>query len=302
MSDESNNELLDLSCCAACGVAAEVDGVELLPCGDCDLVKYCSDECQDDHKSEHKEACKIRFEELLFKQPECSHLGDCPICFLPLSLDQSKSYLMPCCSKEICMACRFANHVRALEMELIHSCPFCREPVPQTKEEVDKRTMKRVAMNDPAAMCSWGVTLRFKGDFSGAVECWTKASELGDADAHFKLACMYGRGLGVEYNEGRVWYHMEGAAIAGHPRARHFLGLSEYYDSGNVERAVKHWIIASNLGEDDSIKELMKAFKEGHVSKDDLAAALRAHKAAVDATKSPQRVEAEEFYLRNYIG
>ena len=34
-------------------------------------------------------------------------------------------------------------------------------------------------------------------------------------------------------------------------------------------------------------------FKEGGVSRDDLAAALRAHHAAVDATKSPQREEAE---------
>ena len=39
----------------------------------------------------------------------------------------------------------------------------------------------------------------------------------------------------------------------------------------------------------------MTAFKEGHVSKDDLAAALRAHQAAVDATKSPQR-EAADIY------
>ena len=34
----------------------------------------------------------------------------------------------------------------------------------------------------------------------------------------------------------------------------------------------------------------------GFVSKEDLAAALRAHKAAVDATKSPLRDVAEEFY------
>jgi len=33
----------------------------------------------------------------------------------------------------------------------------------------------------------------------------------------------------------------------------------------------------------------MEAFRNGLVSKDDLAAALRAHQAAVDATKSPQR-------------
>jgi len=40
----------------------------------------------------------------------------------------------------------------------------------------------------------------------------------------------------------------------------------------------------------------MFAFKEGYASKDDLAAALRAHQAAVDATKSPQRDAAEAYY------
>jgi len=58
---------------------------------------------------------------------------------------------------------------------------------------------------------------------------------------------------------------------------------------------VKHWIIAATQGDDDSINNLIFAFKQGHVSKDDLAAALRAHQAAVDATKSPQR-EAADIY------
>ena len=42
----------------------------------------------------------------------------------------------------------------------------------------------------------------------------------------------------------------------------------------------------------------MRAFKSGFVGKEDLAATLRAHKAAVDATKSPQR-EAVEKSLPN---
>eukprot|EP00985_Skeletonema_marinoi_P002564 scaffold1057_cov203-Skeletonema_marinoi.AAC.12 len=53
-----------------------------------DLVRYCSDECQRDHKPYHKEACKNQAaelrDELLFKQPESTHLGDCPICMIPL--------------------------------------------------------------------------------------------------------------------------------------------------------------------------------------------------------------------------
>ncbi len=62
-----------------------------------------------------------------------------------------------------------------------------------------------------------------------------------------------------------------------------------------MERAVKHLIIAATHGEDKSIKKLMDAFKRGFVEKEDLAAALRAHQAAVDETKSPQREKVEEF-------
>jgi hypothetical protein len=37
------------------------------------------------------------------------------------------------------------------------------------------------------------------------------------------------------------------------------------------------------------MQQLKECYVDGHVSKEDFAAALRAHQAAVDATKSPQR-------------
>ena len=82
-------------------------------------------------------------------------------------------------------------------------------------------------------------------------------------------------------------------AIAGHPHARYNLGAYEWSNE-NFERAVKHWIIAAKQGENESIKALMDLFRDGCVSKEELASALRAHQAAVEATKSPQREEAEE--------
>ena len=63
--------------------------------------------------------------------------------------------------------------------------------------------------------------------------------------------------------------------------------------NGRIDRAVKHWIIAANLGHDGSIRELKNCYMNGYVSKEDFATALRAHQAAVDATKSPQRDAAE---------
>ena len=302
MSNEDNNDTT--TCCAACGIA-EVDDVKLVPCDDCDLVKYCSVKCREEHKSQHEEACRKRAAELrdkiLFMQPESSNLGDCPICSLPLPLDRLKSATNSCCSKLICNGCRYANIHREKKMGLRQSCPFCREPVPDTDEECVKRIRKRIEANDPVAMSQWAGMQYEQGDYCSAFEYFTMAAELGYATAHFQLSVMYHLGHGVEEDEGKAVHHLEEAAIGGNPSARYNLGWIEN-KNGNVERAVKHNFIAARQGQDDSIKWLMKAFKHGYVNKDDLAAALRAHQAAVDETKSPQREAAEEWFQGDISG
>ena len=271
----------------------------LVPCDDCDLVKYCSVECQENHRSQHEEACKKRAaelrEELLFKPPESSCLGDCPICTLPLPRDVSKFASMTCCSKFICNGCAFANYRRETEMRRRQSCPFCRESVPDTDEENERRRMKRIEANDPNALRFEGGAQYEKGDYRSAFEYYTKAAKLGNAWAHCTLSLLYRDGEGVEKDEGKEIHHLEEAAIGGHPDARYFLGMHEWNNNYNAERAVKHFIIGATLGDDDSLKKLMEVFRQGYVSKDDLAATLRAHKAAIDATKSPQRKAAEEY-------
>ena len=56
---------------------------------------------------------------------------------------------------------------------------------------------------------------------------------------------------------------------------------------------MKHWI-AANLGYDDAIEVLKKCYQVGSVSFFDFAAALQAHEAALDATKSRQREVGEK--------
>eukprot|EP00984_Skeletonema_dohrnii_P005265 scaffold1840_cov137-Skeletonema_dohrnii-CCMP3373.AAC.6 len=255
--------------------------------------------CRREHRPQHEEACKKRAaelrDEILFKQPESSYHGDCPICCLPLPLDVLKSDMQSCCSKLVCKGCTYANQKREYEGRLGYKCPFCRKALPKTYEECDKQRMKRIEANDPVAMYEEGFKQDKKGNYSSAFGYFTKAAELGDAEAHNQLSLMYYYGHGVEKDRGKERHHLEEAAIGGHPRARNNLGCNEE-ESGNIERAVKHWIIAANQGQDESIKNVMEYFKEGFVSKDDLAATLRAHQAAVDATKSPQREAAEAYY------
>ena len=81
---------------------------------------------------------------------------------------------------------------------------------------------------------------------------------------------------------------------------RHNLACHEGRN-GSIERTVKHFIIAANLGFDESMKALWTQFKLGNITKDDLEAAIRAHEAAVDATKSPQREAGEAAFKRSGI-
>ena len=127
-----------------------------------------------------------------------------------------------------------------------------------------------------------------KGNYSRAFKHYAKAAESGNASAHLRLAGLYQDGKGVQKDVGKMIYHLEEAAIAGHPDARYSLGKHEYKNY-NLVRAVKHFIIAAKQGHDASMKALLEAFKDGFISKEELAATLRAQKAAVDATKSPER-------------
>jgi tetratricopeptide (TPR) repeat protein len=292
---------IEVMCCACCG-KAEVDDVKLKICTACRLVKYCSVECQKNHRPQHKKACKKRVAEIrddrLFRQPDESYLGECPICCLPLPID-SKSMIHSCCCKRICKGCNYANRKREMEEDLEQRCPYCREPLPETGEENEKNYMKRFKANDPVAMCQMGKTCREEGDYEGAIPYFTKAAELGDADSHFNLSVMYRLEEGVKKDMKKEVYHLEEAAIGGHPNARYNLGVHEGKNNGRIDRAVKHFIIATKLGHDNALENVKKGFMDGDVSKEDFEAALRGHQAAVDATKSEQREKAEiEFQQR----
>jgi TPR repeat protein len=165
------------------------------------------------------------------------------------------------------------------------------------KEENKKRRIRRIKANDPDAISYTGTKLYHEGDYVTAFDHLTKAAELGDAESYYQLGCMYMTGEGVEKDEENAVYHYEKAAIGGHPDARHNLACYEGRN-GNIERAVKHFIIAANLGDEESMKALWLHYSAGDITKEDLEATLRTHQAAVDAMKSQQREEAEAWRER----
>eukprot|EP00985_Skeletonema_marinoi_P027746 scaffold23282_cov106-Skeletonema_marinoi.AAC.1 len=122
--------------CASCGIPA-CDDITLKLCTACKSVRYCGIECQRKHRSQHKRACKKRAaelrDEILFRQPEGTHFGDCPICFIPISTGTDEDGNMntaahyPCCSKMICNGCIYESALQNTG----EKCPFCRTPFPE---------------------------------------------------------------------------------------------------------------------------------------------------------------------------
>ncbi len=60
--EQVNNDEVE-EVCANCGKAA-VDDIKLKICTACKLVKYCSVDCQKNHRPKHKKACKKRVAEI----------------------------------------------------------------------------------------------------------------------------------------------------------------------------------------------------------------------------------------------
>ena len=226
-------------------------------------------------------------DEELFKQPPPKE--DCPICFLPPPLEEEGLQYYVCCGKMICLGCTHA----AFTADHRDLCPFCRAPRPASSAEFLKRINKRVHANDAVATYNLGCEYLhgregLQQDYEKAMELFLWAGKLGSAVAYGNVACSYSSGRGVERDEDKAKYYHELAAMGGDAISRNNLGCFDA-EAGNIDRAVKHWMIAAEAGYDHSLENIRKSFMHGCATKDDFEKALRAHKEAKDEMKSAQR-------------
>ena len=238
-------------------------------------------------------------DEDLFKQPPPRE--ECPICFVQLPLFEAEIVYKPCCGKLICNGCIHAKNykckgrrVHAKDKKCRHClCPFCRAPADISNEEHLELIRKRVKAGDAVAMKNLAgyYILGWKGlrqDYNKAMELWLRAGELGFTAVYGQIAKAYADGEGVERDEKKAKYYYELGAMGGDALARHNLACIEV-ESGNNDRAVKHYMIAAGAGLDFSLRQIQDGYLKGYVTKDDFEKALRAHKEAKDETKSEQR-------------
>ena len=230
-------------------------------------------------------------DEVLFKQPQ--PLEDCPICFLRMPSIWTGHKYKACCGKIVCSGC---TYYRQMMKDSTNLCPFCRTPIHTSNAERNESYYKRIAAGDAEAIFNYGTFYAsgihgYPKDYAKALELWHWAGKLGCANGYHNIGNAYKKGDGVQEDIEKSNHYLELAVIEGHVVARHNLGVYEKQD-GNMDRALKHFMIAAGVGHGNSLQRIKELFMEGHATKEDYAQALRAHQAYMDEIRSDQRDKA----------
>jgi len=168
--------------------------------------------------------------------------------------------------------------------------------LPKSNKEAVDRLQKRVEDNDPIAIYNRGNYYRkgengYPKDNKKALELWDRAGELGSTAAYNAIGYLYEYGEGVEVDEKKAVHYFELAAMQGDSTARYNLGEMEE-KAGNMERALKHYMIAVKDGNNDSLQIIQQLYSNGHASREDYKRALQSYQEYLGEIKSAQRDKA----------
>ncbi|KAL7531408.1 hypothetical protein ACHAWF_003757 [Thalassiosira exigua] len=227
----------------------------------------------------HPLALCNRLDDDLFATPPPR--SDCPICLIPLPIDEYECYYQPCCGKQICNGCDFSLSVRE---ELKSSCPFCRTPVPDSREEILNLCRRRVGFGDAEFIFYMGCCHQHgyhglpKGE-EKALELFLRAAELGSVRACLEIS---------RRDSTKTRHYLEKATKLGSARARYNLGCVEN-DEGNDIQVLNHWKIAAAIGFKDALEAVLVCYNRGLLSKEEYEGILRSSQKAKEEEWSKER-------------
>jgi len=138
----------------------------------------------------------------------------------------------------------------------------------------------------------------FSQDYNKALEYWHQAAELGYAKAYCNIGYAYSHGKGVEVEKEKARHYYDLAAIGGDTNARYNLGVNEE-NAGNIDRALKHFMIAVGGGHSNSLNKIKELYLNGHATKEDYTRVLRLYQEYLGEIKSVQRDKAAAAHERH---
>jgi TPR repeat protein len=237
---------------------------------------------------------------------------ECPVCLVPLPIDNGMATYWPCCGKTVCKACEEENARGQIILNATFSgkkgdlvCAFCRKSTHYQHSELSRLLEKRINKNDPFAMLTLS-SLYEDGrhgcpkDETKALELLHRAADLGCPRAIGRFGfCLLAGDLGAVKNAEKGRALVEDAAKKGDVISRFQLGWVEE-DCGNPYLATKHFRLAAAAGEKFSMKHLWTCYSSDLLTKAELEETVRAHELSCKemSSKERARLEAKEKALK----
>ena len=200
-----------------------------------------------------------------------------------------------------CIYAQFKEDVNnGKELEDCQACAFCRTPTTTSEKEQYRRLNKNVERNHAPSIYQLAMYHErgiqgVQKDVVKAIELFEKSGRLGHASSYNSLGIIYHDGkYGLESDIKKARYYCKLGTIGGCIYARHSLGTLEW-QVGNMERAFKHALICAKAGLREPLEMLKLGCKNGRVTKDEYAEALREYQKRQDDTRSEARDQALRY-------
>ena len=255
--------------------------------------------------------------------PPIQEWGTCVICCYPLPLNADEIVYKACCGETICLGCIMGqkrtliigtdvkNPVKGskeeeLEFERISLsedpvCPFCRaeDHSAGDHEELLKRLFKQIdEYKDPRAMVMAGKYYveglhGVSKDLTKAEELYKRSYDLGYPMAAHYLYELYHNHIPNADKVVMMKYLEEGARRG---LAHSIFQLAHHvYRDGNRGDGTRRFMMAARCGHENAMDTLMKCYRQGLLSDEDLATTRRDYKAAMEAVTSEPREYAKRY-------
>ena len=211
---------------------------------------------------------------------------------ITLPIDEREVSFMQCCGKNICCGCNYKNMTNERKKGDKHKCAFCRQPRMQTAKNNIKSLKRLMKKNDPVAYMTmageYNAGQNVMQSDTKTLEMFTRAAELGYAEAYVGIGLCYKEGLAVERDMAKVFEFHEVAAKKGSLQAHRYLAVVD------TQNCIEHLKLAACAGAKESMDDLMVKYKQKLLSKEDLTQTLRAFQASCNEMKSKDREEAKK--------
>jgi len=164
---------------------------------------------------------------------------ECPICMIPLPIEEEENVFFPCCGKRLCTGCTLRsindiikNGTPKLQALVEQKCAFCRLPS-MRNNNYTKPLKKQMKKKNPYAFLA--MAQRYQDgegvfqSYTKSLEMYIRSAELGNAEGFSMIGYYYMNGVLVEQDDSKALAFYEVSAKKGSVGAHKYLAKMETF-------------------------------------------------------------------------